>query len=458
VHQAFSLQINPAQPITYSPGTVLSQSQSGSGPGMLVALDQGINAADNNNGVAVAVIGIPGSPSGPVIASGSAFGTIFIQDTAGNWNAAAQLTAPTTGVYTSVAISGDGNTIVVGSCATTVSPCASNSSGFAYVYTTANNNWTGTLSSPATLSVSNRGLGFGTRVPAVSVDFNGDTIAMGAAPFSTQGTGQGVVAVFLRPAGGWASKNDDVQLTANVVEVGTSVSIDDSGDTIVAGAAVGTQSASEGAFVFIKPSGTQGWAVTTNNGTITTPTATLAQSNGLAGDRFGASVAISGDGHTVAIGTPNYPDCTPFPCNTGGPGAVYVFANPSSPSAWGTMQQPVTENALLTASNGKLGDRLGWSTAVSKDGGTIVSGAQAAPNGSCCTFGPGAIYVFQASGAWSGSVLETQSFTATSTQTVSPQTNFGASTAITGDSTSIGVGGVATVNGTRNQQVVYLFQ
>lgn len=53
----------------------------------------------------------------------------------------------------------------------------------------------------------------------------------------------------------------------------------------------------------------------------------------------------------------------------------------------------MTETAILTDSNGKIGDDFGWSFAVS--GNTLlVSAPQGTKNGTSCTCGPGKVFVF----------------------------------------------------------------
>lgn len=87
----------------------------------------------------------------------------------------------------------------------------------------------------------------------------------------------------------------------------------------------------------------------------------------------GSSVAIAGD--TVVVGAPS----TEIGSNQG-QGAVYVFNKPAS--GWNDM----TQTAVLTASDGQIGDELGLSVAISGD--TIVAGAWAA------NAFVGAVYVF----------------------------------------------------------------
>lgn len=75
-------------------------------------------------------------------------------------------------------------------------------------------------------------------------------------------------------------------------------------------------------------------------------------------DLFGMTVALSGDGNTLAIGAPT--------ANGLSIEAVHVFAR--SAGSW-------RQTAFLTASNGDLGDRFGSALAMSADGRTLAVGA-----------------------------------------------------------------------------------
>ena len=87
--------------------------------------------------------------------------------------------------------------------------------------------------------------------------------------------------------------------------------------------------------------------------------AKLTASDGVSGDRFGWSLAISSDGNTAMIGA--YNDDRGI-----NSGSAYVFTR--SGSSW-------TQQAKLTASDGASGDYFGYSVAVSSDGNTAVIGA-----------------------------------------------------------------------------------
>ncbi len=113
--------------------------------------------------------------------------------------------------------------------------------------------------------------------------------------------------------------------------------------------------------------------------------AELTASDGVANDYLGYSVGVSSDGRTIVASAPQY--------WSGGPGAAYVFVKPEG--GWANM----TQVAKLTPSDGAEYNELGYSVAVSSDGGTIVAGAPNATIGSNSQ--QGAAYVFvKPRGGW----------------------------------------------------------
>ena len=112
--------------------------------------------------------------------------------------------------------------------------------------------------------------------------------------------------MFEKPGGGWVSATETAKLSAsngtNNDQFGSSVAI--GGDTVVVGAAE-DDSGKGSAYVFEKPGG--GWVNATE-------TAKFSASDGMGGDRFGTSVAISGD--TVVAGAPG---------DDSNKGSAYVF-------------------------------------------------------------------------------------------------------------------------------------
>ncbi|MCU0595456.1 MAG: FG-GAP repeat protein, partial [Desulfobacterota bacterium] len=109
------------------------------------------------------------------------------------------------------------------------------------------------------------------------------------------------------------------------------------------------------------------------NGTAWVEEAKLLAKNGKMGDRFGSSVALSGNVAVVGAPHPNVAD--------GEPGSACVFR--FNGEGW-------IEEARLTALDGKAGDRFGASVSISAD--YIVVGAPGAG-------GSGAYYVFKFDGS-----------------------------------------------------------
>src|SRR6266403_518074 len=134
-------------------------------------------------------------------------------------------------------------------------------------------------------------------------------------------------------------------------------------------------------------------------------------SNAKKDDQFGLTVALSGDGNTMAVGaTGESSSATGVNGNQAdtsmsGAGAVYVFRR--SGVTW-------SQEAYVKASNTgekEDGDQFGYSVAISSDGNTLATGAIAEDSAATgingdqsnnAADGSGAVYVFTRSGAtWS---------------------------------------------------------
>jgi trimeric autotransporter adhesin len=323
-------------------------------------------------------------------------------------------TAVTAGSYVgeSVAVSGDGSTVVVGATG------ADSGQGAVYVFSEPAGGWTsGTQTATLTVSSGTSGEEFGL---SVAVSSDGSTVAVGA-PETTVGghTDQGTAYVFVKPAGGWTSETQTATLEessgASGDKFGDSVSVSGDGSTLVAGAAyatVATDSAGHGAaYVFSEPGG--GWASAPPR----TQTATLTTSNSGSIVYLGSSVAISNDGSTIAAGA-----ASATVGSASGQGEVFVFDEPGG--GWSSE----TQTSRLTASTGLSGDGLGSSVAVATSGSTVVSGALYAPD-SGGGVGPGAAYVFsEPAQGWPSEPTGTQTATLTAANTAVG--DFGESVAI----------------------------
>jgi photosystem II stability/assembly factor-like uncharacterized protein len=248
-----------------------------------------------------------------------------------------------------------------------------------------------------------------------SVAISGDTIVAGAPSASVGGNiDQGAVYVFVKPAGGWTNGSEVAKLTASdgatSDQLGGAVAI--SGDTIIAGAsfaAVGGQSQQGAAYVFVKPNG--GWVSGHQTAKLT---------HGVAGDRFGFSVALSPDAAVVGV---------PFEGNGSGNntgGSVYVYAKPA-----GGWTDSTTPTARLAASDGVVPDAVGYSVAI--DGDTIVAGAESENIGGNTEVG--ALYVFAKPADGWASGTETKKLVASDG---AAGNQLGYSVAISGDTVAAG--------------------
>jgi len=173
--------------------------------------------------------------------------------------------------------------------------------------------------------------------------------------------------------------------------------------------ASGDESGQGSAYVFVEPGG--GWTTTSAY------TAKLTASDGATGDSFGISVALSGD--TALVGA--YGDNI----SISDEGSAYVFVEPGGGWASGT------ETAKLTASDGDTGDRLGWSVALSGD--TALVGAYF--NNVGFNTDQGSAYVFVESGGGWATGTETAELTASDGAT---SDWFGWSVALDGDTALVG--------------------
>ena len=205
-----------------------------------------------------------------------------------------------------------------------------------------------------------------------SVAVSGDTAVVGASLEDAGGSNAGATYVFQRDQGGAGNWGEVKKLLASDAQGGDffGISVAVSGDTLVVGADGGAAGGTLGgaAYVFQRDQGgADNWGEVKK----------LLASDAQGGDRFGSSVAVSGD--TAIVGAVFE--------NAGGvqAGAAYVFQrNQGGAGNWGEVKK-------LTASDAELGDRFGESVAVS--GGTTVVGARFEDAGGGAA---GAAYVFEA--------------------------------------------------------------
>ncbi len=359
-----------------------------------------------------AIVGAYADNVGANVDQGSAY--VFTRSGT-TWTQQAQLTATGGAAFDnfgqSVAISGE--TALVGAPFDDVD--ADVDQGSAYVFTRSGTTWT----QQAQLTAFD---GAGSDQFGISVALSGDTALVGAPTDDVGNTGdQGSAYVFTRSGTTWTQQ---AQLTATGGAAndlsGSCVAL--SGDMALVGAFtddVGVNADQGSAWVFSRI-GTR-WIG---------PDLRVLASDGTIGDRFGISVALSGD--TALVGASS----DDVGVNTD-QGSAYVFTR--SGSTW-------TQQAQLTASDGAANDRFGWSVALS--GNTALVGASTDIVGA--NSDQGSAYVFTRSGTtWTQQAKLTASDGAAFDR-------FGISVALSGDTALVGaylddVG----VNG--NQGSAYVF-
>ena len=343
----------------------------------------------------------------------------------GEWAQVAKLTAgdAAAGDLFGQSVAIDGDTVVVGAPG---DDDGGSNSGSAYVFSKPAGGW---LSASSAIKL--------TAADATADDYfgakvaiDGSTIVVGAPWSGEDATGWGSTYVFSKPAGGWATANGDVKLTAaHSFFFAVALAID--GDTIAVGGELDGIANNTGwplgaVYVFSKPAG--GWASASGDVRLTASDAGY-------DDRFGGSVAIDGD--TIVVGAPRDDD--------GGSdaGSAYVFAKPAGGWATGV------ENAKLTASDPGVRDYFGGSVAI--DGDTIIIGAGSDDTRVQNT---GSAYLFtKPADGWVSASRNAKLIASDA----SAGDGFGRSMSIDGDTIVIGASGDDGVGRDSNSGSVYVF-
>ena len=177
------------------------------------------------------------------------------------------------------------------------------------------------------------------------------------------------------------------------------------------------------------------------SGSIWSRQAYVKASNTRAGDRFGNTVSLSGDGATLAVGAWGE-NGSATGINSGGTsysapdsGAAYLFTQDLS--GW-------QQDLHLKSSNSESGDRFGWSVSLNDNGTVLVVGARLEDSGAVgingdplgnSMGGAGAAYLFNRDGGgWNQ-----QSYIKASNSGTGDQ--FGRAVCISGDGATLAVGG-----------------
>ena len=261
------------------------------------------------------------------------------------------------GVGTSVALSADGNTALVGG------PSDSAGAGAVWVF----NRNGGTFQQGAKLLGNQVAALIAGQGSSVALSADGNTAVVGGMDDDNQ---LGAMWAFTRINGVWTQQGPKQVATvlSGQARQGISIALSADGNTALLG---GDQYNSTGAaWVFTRTAGV--WS-------LDTPTVPLPKliGNSTADAHQGASVALSADGNTAILGGPGDNDNA---------GAAFVFTHANG--AW-------TQQAKLTGFGATGGARQGTSVALSADGNTAVVGGSGDNNTA------GAVWVFtRVNGVW----------------------------------------------------------
>ncbi len=317
-------------------------------------------------------------------------------------------TSPSEGY--SVAVSADGNTLVVGGPPRDVH---ASDPGQVWVFIRSGGAWSqqaGPLVGSGFVYDGINGIRQGY---SVALSGDGNTLAIGGPGDNST---NGAVWIFTRSGGNWVQQG--VKLTGTIAgsQLGWSVALSSDGNTLIAGAPFGSVASGGGAFVYTRSNGT--W----------TAQARLVGTNYIAGPAQGWSVGLSADGNTAIVGGPGD---DPHACQSGcGIGAAWVFTRTGN--TW-------TQQGSKLVGTGYVGDsRQGTSVALSGDGNAAIVG------GPVDNSSTGAVWVYtQSGGTWT---QQGAKVVVTDSQNLSTNGQ-GNSVALSGDGNTALVGTDGSANG-----------
>jgi len=241
--------------------------------------------------------------------SGTSAGSAYIFTRSGTtWSQQAKIQASDAAANDyfgwAVSISDDGNTAIIGAWR---EDTTATDAGAAYIFTRSGTTWSQQAKIQASDAEASDNFG-----QSVFISGDGDTAIIGAPTedFSSL-TNNGAAYIFTRSGTTWSQQ---AKIQASDPETGDyfgqSVSVSDDGNTAIVGAHNEDTNGSNAGSAYI-------W---TRSGTTWSQKAKIQASDAEAGDNFGRSVFISGDGNTVIVGADNED-----PSSTTDAGAAYIF-------------------------------------------------------------------------------------------------------------------------------------
>ncbi|MFO0938743.1 MAG: hypothetical protein U0798_19750 [Gemmataceae bacterium] len=344
--------------------------------------------------------------------------SVFIRS-GGTWIQQAQLTMidseSQSQFGSKVAISDDGNTVIVGALLDDVG--SNVNQGSAIVFTR-----TGTVWTQQQQLVSSDGNGNDHFGSAVGISGDGNTVIVGAANDDVgTNTDQGSAYLYTRTGGVWTQQTQLVETEGEVDDFfGDSLAVSRDGNTVMIGVNGDD----------VDGNVDQGSAIVfTRSGEVWTQGPRITDSNGKAEDFFGYTFAISDDSNTAIF--VNYP-------------GNHAIAFTRTGSVW-------TEQQQLVPSDVSNGDEFGFSVSLSGDGNTAVFGSRLDQVGAISRQGTATVFT-RSGGVWT----QTQQLTA---HDGTANDQFGYSVAISNDGQDLLVATPFNAVGTHGLQgSVYAFE
>jgi len=250
-----------------------------------------------------------------------------------------------------------GKTVIINDAGNTAVVATGGDPGAAYVYTRSGTTWTSQQKLVSSDATSNQQLGKN----AIGISSDGNTLMLGAQNDDPSGNSTGAVYIFVRSGTTWTQQQKIKAPSGDSpIMFGNSGGISNDGNTIVVGALYTPNWGAGVAYIW------------TRSGTTWTQQQKIVSSDLQAGDGFGCSSDISGDGNYIVVGAKGE--------DTGGSGQGSAYIFKVSGGTW--TEEAIIRRTLLTDINGNtissanrlLAGAFSTSVSINNDGSTVAVG------------------------------------------------------------------------------------
>lgn len=257
----------------------------------------------------------------------------------------------------------------------------------------------------------------------IALSSDGGTLIVGSYFHDSNETNSGAAYVYQKNSIGWQETKLAPSDPMTDDRFGSDVSISDDGSAAVIGAVYDDDNGVNSGSVYIFEKTDDRWSETK-----------LIAADGSAGDFFGESVSISGDGNKIVVGAYGVGDSIDRTENTG---AIYLYQRVDN--EW--------LETKLTASDGKAYQYFGSNVAISSDGNTIITGSITNRVNSSKT---GAAYIYK----WDGNLWNESKLSASDG---AEQDRFGCSVSVSANGKRIVVGACKDDDKGTNSGSIYIY-